>query len=162
MCFLVSLKVSTDGVYIFKTCHSYPDIANIDPSWKAARAFDVLTIIFAIALIAMKCVEACCLDPDRAPAHKKFESPLLLLTALCQGLTLLLLSSNACTNNSLAHWGSAEFPETCEMATGAKCAISATVFWACAALTSFQERKAVEEERTAVEPVSLTEPLAGP
>ena len=70
-----------------------------------------------------------------------------LLVTICQGLVLLLLSSNACNSLVLKTLGvpglnNFEFEETCGLATGANLVISATVFWFCAALTSFMANKA--------------------
>lgn len=70
-----------------------------------------------------------------------------LLVTICQGLVLLLLSSNACNSLVLKTLGvpslsNMEFEETCGLATGANLVISATVFWFCAALTSFMANKA--------------------
>ena len=136
---------------------------NLDSSWKAARAFSILAFIFAIVVVFVKCCATCSPDPEKAYAGGgKVVPPLYLLTGIFQGLSLLFLNSQACKNNHLIKfaWEGVEWPETCSMATGAKCIISATVFWIAAALTSFQGNKAFEKERTGIEPVSLTEPLA--
>ena len=69
-----------------------------------------------------------------------------LLVTICQGLVLLLLSSNACNSLVLKTLGvpglsNMEFEETCGLATGANLVISATVFWFCASVTSFMANK---------------------
>ena len=88
-------------------------------------------------------------------------APLYLLTAVFQGLTLLFLNSKACTNNPLVQFGSLDWQETCSISAGAKCFISAMVFWFAAAVSSVYEQKAFEDEqrREVVDPDSLTEPL---
>ena len=140
-------------------CNYYPDSTAIDSSWKAARAFSVLTVIFAIIILVVQCIVACSIEPGPKSAAGRV-TPLYVVTGVCQGLVLLFLASNACKNNPLAAWESITFPDTCSLSTGARCCISATVFWFAAALSSFQEQKAWEKERNEFEPVSLTEPLA--
>ena len=80
-----------------------------------------------------------------------------LLVTICQGLVLLLLSSNACNSLVLKTLGvpglnNFEFEETCGLATGANLVISATVFWFCAAVTSFMANKAETVEGEAEKP----------
>lgn len=152
---------TTDGNYFTaKTCNSYPDSMSLDASWKAARAFCALGFIFAIIILIVQCVVACSSDPEKASGGARV-APLYLMTGICQGLTLLFLSSEACKNNVLVELGTdVVFPDTCSIATGAKCCISATVFWVAAALSSFQEQNARQAERSAVLPVSLTQPPA--
>jgi hypothetical protein len=73
--------------------------------------------------------------------------------AIFQGLTLLFLDSAACKANPLLDGlGSIIFQGTCTISTGAKCFISATVFWAAAAVSSFKEQKAFEEELAEMDP----------
>lgn len=155
---------STEGTYMFKTCYRYPDSLVLDAPWKATRAFGVLAFVSAIIVMVVKCTYACSSDPEKVYSGGRGVAPLYLLTGIFQGLTLLFLHSKACTNNALvglADNDAVVFPDTCSISTGAKCIISATVFWLCAALSSFQEQKALEEERSFVEPESFTEPLTG-
>ena len=74
-----------------------------------------------------------------------------LLTSITQGLTLLLLSSNACNSNVLTGLGgpslsNVSFEDTCSISTGAKLVISATVFWFSAAVASFFAHRAEKAE----------------
>merc|ERR1712161_151621 len=85
-------------------------------------------------------------------------APLLLLTALFQGLTLIFLSSKACNDNALVALGDElDFPITCSLSTGANLCIAALVFWVAAAVSSFMEGKALEEESK--EGSSLSDPF---
>jgi len=53
-----------------------------------------------------------------------------------------------------------EWSDTCTISTGAKCFISATVVWFCAAISSYFEQKAfIDEHRMEVTDASLTESL---
>ena len=59
----------------------------------------------------------------------------------------MLLSSNACKSDVLLGLGgpalvNVTFEETCSISTGAKLVISATVFWFCAAVSSFFAHRA--------------------
>ncbi|KAL7525435.1 hypothetical protein ACHAWF_001359 [Thalassiosira exigua] len=88
--------------------------------------------------------------------------PLYLLTSLCQGLTLLLLQSNVCKNNTLVQLGRSgiAFEDTCSIATGANLCISALVFWAAAGACSLLAYKAEKEETAEEVEAGLGEPLA--
>ena len=122
-------------------------------------------------MLVIASIAACSTGPGDLGSTHRFEAPAYFLTALCQGLVLLLLlSSNACNSNVLADLNTplsnqAEFGETCEMSTGAKFIISATAFWTGAAVMSVMARKTemkeLEEAEIAVGGGSndLTEPL---
>lgn len=91
-----------------------------------------------------------------------FEAPLYLLVALCQGLTLLFLNSDACESNALARLfddavRGVEFPETCALSTGGNLVVSSMVFFLLAGLTSFLANKAEKDEEAYGD--GLREPL---
>jgi hypothetical protein len=102
--------------------------------------------IFSCIILAAL-LYASCLPARAGIKFGRFMPPLYLLIAICQGLTLLFLDSTACKANTLLDGlGSFIWPDTCAISTGAKCFISATVFWAVAAVCSFYEQKALEAE----------------
>lgn len=144
-----SIVKSTDGLFLFESCHWYPDSIELDGSWKAARAFSVLAFISAIFVLFWTCAKACADVPrSTIPA---WEAPVYLLTATFTGLTLLLLNSNACNENAMVRLQDAaltniSFPDTCSMASGAKLALSSTVFFAAAAAMSLLGHRAEEVE----------------
>lgn len=162
-----SVVTSADGTFLFESCHGYPDYVELDATWKAARAFSVLTLIFGLVVFIVSLFSACAPNPDK-PLTRGWMAPAYLLTAIFQGLMLLLLSSAACTNNVLVQNASAEyypmrgvtFPDTCSIATGAKLTISATVFWAAAGVASYMAHRAEVKAEGAEAQASLTEPLA--
>ena len=90
-----------------------------------------------------------------------------MIAALFQGLSLLLLNSALCNDNTLiaklqedaANLGNSglEFSDSCSISTGANCTIAAMVFWVVAAITSRQGvvTEKLEEERSN----AATEPL---
>ena len=70
------------------------------------------------------CVSGCCvvgpMDNKYALTHR-WEAPTYLLITICQGLVLLLLSSNACNRKVLTGLGgpslnNVTFDETCSLA----------------------------------------------
>jgi hypothetical protein len=139
---------TTDGKFLVEICQAYPASVVIDGSWKAARAFSGLVFAFVWIIIAILLTQSC--YPARAGySWGKCMPPLYLLMAIFQGLTLLFLDSAVCkaeTNPLLSGSGSLSWQDTCTISSGAKYFISATVFWAAAAVSSFKEQKALEEE----------------
>ncbi|KAL7549790.1 hypothetical protein ACHAWF_013047 [Thalassiosira exigua] len=156
-----SLVSSVDGTFVFESCRGYPDYVTIDPAWKAARAFAVLTFLFAVVLFVFTVVNACTSGPPRA-----WTAPLYFLTSFCQGMILLMLNSDACRDNAqmklvagVAKLGSVQFPDTCSMSGGAKLCISAVTFWAGGGVASFLAHKSSKEEEAAKDALGLDEPL---
>lgn len=156
---------SSGGSYIYQSCYTYPDALQQDSAWKAAASFVILTILFSIILLIVRCCVAVSSEELGSKVPGGRIAPVLyLLTGIFQGLTLLILNSKICTGNDLLDkWSMfyVEWPETCSISTGAKCIISATVFWLAAALTSFQERRALIAELNTMDPlVSMSDPPA--
>ena len=93
-------------------------------------------------------------------------APAYLLTAIFQGLTLLLLNSNACLNNSLVQdleegdLQDITFPDTCSLGQGANLVIAATSLWFAAGVASYAAHKAEKEEFAEEVDMGLREPLA--
>ena len=143
---------TTDGIYIGEYCQAYPDTIEIDGSWKAARAFSVLVFIFSCIIVGT-ILYASCFPAKAGYSLGRCMPPLYLLLAIFQGLTLLFLDSTACKANPLLNGlGSVIFQDTCTISTGAKSFISATVFWAAAAVSSFKKQKALEAELAEMDP----------
>ncbi|KAL7540070.1 hypothetical protein ACHAXR_009852 [Thalassiosira sp. AJA248-18] len=156
-----SIVTSVDGKYIFETCHGYPDSMPIDSNWKAARAFSVMTFIFALVVFITSIISACAPNSDKL-STRGWMAPAYLLTSFCQGLTLLILSSNACKDNILVQRetvGNIDWPDTCSLAMGANLCISATVLWFAAGLASYAAHKAEKEEANEEVDAGLREPL---
>ena len=134
----------------------------MDDSWKAARAFSTLAFIFAIIVLVAACMSLCGTNPGKTYV---WEAPVYLMTAIFEGLTLLLLNSNACKVNTMVQnldpsLTNVTFPDTCSMATGAKLTISATVFFFASSVASFLAHKAEKEELEEEVETGLREPLA--
>ena len=123
----------TVGVYQYGTCNTYEEYTQIDPTWKAAQAFSIITFIFGIFTLVAVCVTSCvtnCYQKENGFATTYgWQAPLCLFTALCQGLVLLFLASDACNSKVLMGLGgrdawNATFPDTCSLSTGANLVIS--------------------------------------
>jgi len=158
-----SVVYSVDGWFAFESCHGYPDYVTIDGSWMAARTFSILTFIFAMIVLIAACFSSCT-TLHSGKLIFAWEAPLYLLTALCQGLTLLFLSSSVCKNNTFIQdlsnkYPHITFPDTCSLDTGAKLSISAMVFFFAASVSAFFAHKAEKEEREALGRSGLTERL---
>jgi len=137
---------------IMQTCNYYPaNSVVVDTKWRTARAFSALTIIIG-GLVTFWVVISWCIrsfSGDRAKSLLKCAGMMYMLCCLFQGLTLLLLTSNACYNNgmvgltatalqnSLLNF-SGEFPSSCTMAAGGKATIAAVVMWFLAALAALK------------------------
>jgi len=155
-----SFLLNTSGAYVYESCNAYPNITAIDATWKAAYSFAIITFIFGVFALVASCVTLCSTNcgenmggsPNSAFSlcSAKGTSFFYLFVAICQGLVLLFLSSNACNSEVLMGLGGINgpalngvtFTEKCSMSTGAKLTISATVFWVCAAAASFMAHKA--------------------
>mmetsp|Transcript_15814 Transcript_15814/g.26989 ORF Transcript_15814/g.26989 Transcript_15814/m.26989 type:complete len:224 (+) Transcript_15814:39-710(+) len=158
-----TVATSTGGSVIFETCHRYPGDVEVDGSWKAARAFSTLTLIFGGVFLLINLI-ASCIHPTRNTSP--LESTAFLLASIFQGLSLLLLNSSLCKNNAILYTlqsdmsklgnPAIEFPETCSLSMGANCAIAAIVFWALAACMSGMSRVAERREK---EESEITEPF---
>mmetsp|Transcript_36950 Transcript_36950/g.66461 ORF Transcript_36950/g.66461 Transcript_36950/m.66461 type:complete len:258 (+) Transcript_36950:147-920(+) len=149
-----SFLVSSSGTYIFESCNTYPDITEIDATWKTAQAFGIISFILGLCMLVFACVFGCatgCGEETGYALTHVWEAPMYLLTSITQGLVLLLLSSNACNSKVLTGLGgdnmsNVTFSDTCSISTGAKLVISATVFWFSAAVASFFAHKAEKAE----------------
>ena len=125
------VDTAVQGPVMYQSCHEYPDYVSIDSKWKSARAFSVMALIIGGIVLFMNLLAGCMF-----PAKKVYRLGAVsyLFCCLFQGLSLLLLDSNACNNNAMVDeleksFSNLEFPDTCSMGSGAKCTIAATVFW---------------------------------
>ncbi|KAL9181705.1 hypothetical protein ACHAXT_012048 [Thalassiosira profunda] len=159
-----TVATSIGGSVIFESCHKYPSETNVDGSWKAARAFSILALIFGGVFLLKNLISGCITPLRRASIS---EGPAFLAAGVFQGLSLLLLQSSVCKDNDLMRQLERDaerlgnvgmsFPDTCSVSTGANCAIAATVIWALAALTSYMG--VVAERREEAADAATTEPL---
>ena len=157
-CKCICIQCSSYGIFILvQSTHEF--LTRKHSSYTISVA-----IIFGGIFLFANLISAC-MSPLRKTA--RLEAPAFLLAGIFQGLSLLLLNSSLCNNNTLvaalqrdaANLGNVgvEFPDTCSISTGAKCAISAIVFWFVAAITSYVCVKAEKKEEESN--AAVTEPL---
>lgn len=100
-----------------------------------------------------------CVMPGKVERPHAIAAVCLLVLCLFSGLTLLVLDSSLCKDNILiGELSQVAFNDQCGLATGARCVISATVFWFVAAvcsLTATRGKSEYEDETVA----GTTEPL---
>lgn len=123
-----------------------------------------VAIIFGGVAVFTNLISAC-VSPLRKTS--RWEAPAFFLAALFQGLSLLVLNSVLCNNNTLvaqleeeaANLGNRglAFPDNCSISTGANCAIAAMIFWLVSAVTS--RMSVVAEKREEDGSSAGTEPL---
>jgi len=141
--------------YQYGSCVSYESYTQVDPTWKTAQAFAIITFLFGLFTLVSACVSSCVTNcysgDDGFMTTYGWQAPLCLFTAICQGLVLLFLASNACNSKVLIGLGgrqtwNATFNESCSLSTGANLTISALVFWFCAAVSSFVAHRFEQKE----------------
>ena len=161
-----ALAASEGDMFVMESCHQYPDYIDLDSTWKAARVFSILTLVFALLVVFLNTLHSCASDLEKTKT-RWLEAPMLLLTTLCQGLSLLLLSSSACKNNQMVNeltnvespLRDIDFQDTCSISTGSKVFISATVFYFLSACHAYFGFKAEKKERELEIEAGLVEPL---
>ncbi|KAL7478335.1 hypothetical protein ACHAW6_004104 [Cyclotella cf. meneghiniana] len=140
---------STSGTVIFQGCWRYPDYVEVDSEWKAARAFSVMALVFGLTLMLKELFSACSYKDVKQTTPTSGAG--YLFCSLLSGLSLLLLGSDLCKDNVLSEGLESIYPNSnmsvasCGISTGAKCAISATILWFLAGVTSCRAYKAEVE-----------------
>ena len=153
---------TSDETVLFETCRPYPSETYLDPKWNSAMAFSTMSIIIG-GVTTLWTLFAMC---GTTPSKNTFRTVGFILLFCCivsvlnlniyhnsriltnlsssqfQGLTLLFLTSAACTDNALTSDLLENMPlfqveDTCTMSVSAKCTIAATVLWFVAALPTF-------------------------
>jgi hypothetical protein len=112
-------------VYVAKTCIGFSDEVGLDATWKTAQAFAVLAFVFGFVAMILNCVAPV---SDLSGKNLKVLAAFYMLVTLFQGLVLLQLSSDLCDNS----FGGVLYEDECDLSSGIKCTIAATVFYFCA------------------------------
>lgn len=99
---LYNYKVDSEsgGYYKVSTCTGYREEINIDPSWKAARAFSILVLTLGGIALVLALAICCCANKKYASNINRLNGGIYLLVTIFQGLTLIILSSKLCQNNN--------------------------------------------------------------
>jgi len=127
----VSVDVDAATVYIGQQCFTYSDDIELDASWKSARAFAIISIILGTFITIILWFVPCMPDMFGGSVWKGFTGATLVLMPLVQGLTMLLLTSDVCTDNPVLNVLklSAFYNDDCSMSEGTYMSIVSTVSW---------------------------------
>jgi hypothetical protein len=101
---LVSVNSGTGTRYFVRqVCRPYPENGNsihVDGAWKTVRAFSILALVLGGFLTAFLFLNNC-VYYFSARGWRSIAIQFMVTVTVCQGLTLLLLQSTACSDNPL-------------------------------------------------------------
>lgn len=134
------------GTSVVENCYNYPAGTTVDAPWGSARAFSAMALVVG-GVVTFWALLVWCFPPSERTC--RWGAALFLLCCPLQGLSLLLLGSDACRDDGLATAllegrsdsdapGATALPSSCSMASGAGCAIAATVLWVLAAIAAWR------------------------
>jgi hypothetical protein len=131
-------------IYIRTYCAPYNDLKDyyefeydVDTKWTATKAFAIISVTLGGILSIFSCCAPCV---SVNPKLWKLLGIGFLLVCLFQGLSLLSLQSDVCTNNPIINALEQtrrpfNFPEKCDWDVGYKLIISSVALWFLAAFT---------------------------
>jgi hypothetical protein len=134
-----------DRTRVRNRCVALPGALEIDPAWKAVRAFSIMVPVIG-GLLAAAIMFANCTYFLRDSTWKAIAVAFSVLLTLFQGLEFLLLQSNACSMNPLLYDSSlatenwtervdAMYGTDCEWSAGSTANVFAVLFWFLAGAT---------------------------
>jgi hypothetical protein len=122
------------SIYSKNTCKQYSSSVYIDPAWQFARAFSIIAPTSGAFLVS-----SAIFGSNNTMRWRAVAVLLMTFVTLCQGLTLLLFRSNACSNIPLIDevqsnqvWSylvSLAYPGPCQFDSGSFATIVATLLW---------------------------------
>lgn len=118
-----------DRVVVTETCYQYPSGTYFDAKWKTAMSFSIITPIIGGVVLFWSWLAPCWYVHQ---AYWKKMGMVFVAMTLFQGLTLLLLPSNACKNNDIVNLIAQEdtsYDQECSFAWGTKIIIAAVICW---------------------------------
>lgn len=129
-------------VQVRNVCRDFADGTDIDAKWKTVRAFSIITLVVG-GLLAVLLLFTNCSYYLSEKSWNIVMIHFLVVLPLYQGLTFLLLNSNACSVNPLFGeppptsvsadvWNnflSTVYEEDCSWSSGMTCNVIATVLW---------------------------------
>jgi len=130
---VIEQREFNDSIRVVDRCVALPGGVDYDAKWKTAKAFSIIGGVFG-GLILFSAF----LSPlfSIGPAWKS-QSCVFIFVAICQGLTLLFLDSNACNDNFVTGLFPEAYPAQCSWYWGARASISSVVFWFVGGLSFF-------------------------
>ncbi|KAL3790150.1 hypothetical protein HJC23_009587 [Cyclotella cryptica] len=162
-----TVVASLGGSAVFQGCWRYPDYVEFDSYMKSARAFSVMALIVGAGFMFADFISACTSSQTggRRVASPSIQGVGYILASIFCALSLLILDSDICHDNNLVGQFTSLFPNVsmiatnCHISTGAKCAISASVFYFLAGASSCYVSKVEKSEVAVTEAGGVTEPL---
>ena len=112
-----------------EACFQYPDSVGFDAKWKTAKSFTIITGVIGAVVLFWTWLAPCFYG---APRIWKPAAVTFLMLTLFQGLTLLFLGSNACTNNGMVNVTGSQadlYSDKCIFYWGTRLNITSVVFW---------------------------------
>ena len=98
---VIQVGTGSDATFFVReVCNSYSNDIEIDAKWKTVRAFSIMAPIIG-SIAAVFVLFANCLYFFNAKTWKSMAMLFIVILTLFQGLTFLLLNSNACSENPL-------------------------------------------------------------
>jgi hypothetical protein len=140
-------------IVVRNTCVSYPSLLNIDSSWKAARAFSVVALILG-CVVTLTLVVLSCISSDFTKRSWSLLVVLcLVILPLFQGLTFLILQSNACRDNAVVTsigilQGVSSYSDECDWDAGSSANVAAVVLWFAAGMVMLTLGPPERDERS--------------
>jgi hypothetical protein len=129
-----TVVTSLGGSVVFQGCWRYPEYNEFGESMQWSRAASSIALIITLEFEFADFLSVCTVTGRRITSP--FVQCIGYMTAsIFMGLSLLILNSYVCNKNDLSDQFQALFPNvafdqaSCTIARGAKCAISATVFY---------------------------------
>jgi hypothetical protein len=156
---------SLGGSVVFQGCWRYPEYIEFGEAMQWSRAASSIALIITLGFAFVDFLSVCTVT------GRKIASPMVqgigyMAACIFMGLSLLILDSDVCKNNDLSEQFQAIFPNVdfdqanCSLSTGAKCAISATVFYFLAGASScFGSKVEKADAKKGGERTGLSEPL---
>jgi hypothetical protein len=158
-----TVVTSLGGSVVFQGCWRYPEYIEFGESMQWSRAASSIALIITLGFAFVDFLSVCTVTGRRITSP--FVQCIGYMTAsIFMGLSLLILNSDVCNSNDLSDQFQALFPNvafdqaSCTIARGAKCAISATVFYFLAGASSCVASR-VEKSDAKKGGTGLEEPL---
>ena len=123
-------EYSSTGDYIVRrlSCTQFPSSLPVDGPLKTARAFSILTPLLAALGLFVAWLSPCNYRVNES--HWRTVAVLFFVVSLFQGLSLMVLKSRLCENQTFVRGGFSElYSSSCELGQGAKANAASVALW---------------------------------
>lgn len=114
-------------LHVGERCLGYSSSTDIDSKWKSVRAFAVLAPVFGLIAMGMS-------KGGSGSSTSKIGGLVLLVASLFQGLTMLILASNACDATKVIGNDASKYEQVCSFGWGIKLNIASCALFFTAGL----------------------------